>query len=143
MPMSRSLYLSGGLLAFVIAVLLAFELVAHAGEASAVSYGRVPAGAYSVVAQVRARPGKEAELRSITVPLIAKVRAENGNLVYFLQENRESPGHFIFYEVFTTKETFEAHNHSAHVQEWFGKLPALTQGGVEVMRMEILASPIS
>jgi quinol monooxygenase YgiN len=134
MSMSRSLYSLLGLLAFAIA---------HAGEVPAVSYGRIPAGAYSVVAQVRALPGKEAELRSITMPLIAKVRAENGNLVYFLQEDRESPGHFVFYEIFTSKETFEAHNRSAHVQEWFGKLPALTQRGVEVMRMEILAAPIS
>ena len=52
-------------------------------------YERVQSGAYSVVAKVRAKPGKEAELRAATLPLVPLVRAEPKNLVYFLQEDRE------------------------------------------------------
>src|SRR5262245_28859152 len=37
-------------------------------------YSQVPRGAYSVVAEVRAKPGKEAELRAVTLPLVALVR---------------------------------------------------------------------
>lgn len=108
---------------------------------SAASYEKIPAGAFSVVAQVRAKPGKEAELRAATLPLIALVRSDPNNLVYFLQENREAPGHFIFYEVFANREHFEAHNNMPYVKAWFAKLPNLAQGGVEVMRMEVLAAP--
>jgi quinol monooxygenase YgiN len=87
----------------------------------------------------KATPGKEAELPAVTLPLIAKVRSDPKNLVYFLQEDREAPGHFIFYEIFATQADFEAHKDMPYVKEWFTKLPALAEGGVPVMRMEILA----
>jgi quinol monooxygenase YgiN len=102
-------------------------------------YSQVRGGAYSVVAEVRARPGKEAELRAATLPLVALVRSDPKNLVYFLQEDREVPGHFIFYEIFATQADFEAHNAMPYVKEWFARLPELAEGGVKVMRMEILA----
>src|SRR6185295_4230072 len=104
-------------------------------------YAQVMQGSYSVVAEVRAKPGKEAELRAVTLPLIAHVRGDPKNLVYFLQEDRESPGHFIFYEVFANQADFEAHNAMPYVKDWFAKLPDLADGGVKVMRMEILAKP--
>lgn len=129
--------------AMILGAVVATALAAHAGEhpSGGVSYQSIPAGAYSVVAQVRAKPGKEAELRAATLPLIALVRSDPNNLVYFLQENRESPGHFIFYEVFANRQHFEAHNQMPYVQAWFAKLPELAQGGVQVMRMEVLAAP--
>jgi quinol monooxygenase YgiN len=104
-------------------------------------YSQVPQGAYSVVAEVRAKPGKEAELRAATLPLVAFVRSDPKNLVYFLQEDRAAPGHFIFYEIFADRADFEAHNAMPYVKEWFAKLPELADGGVKVMTMEILARP--
>lgn len=111
---------------------------AGAQSANAVQYNSVPSGAYSVVAQVRAKPGKETALRQATLPLIKQVRSDPKNIVYFLQENRASPGHFIFYEIFATKADFEAHNAMPYVKTWFAKLPELADGGVEVMHMEVL-----
>jgi len=101
-------------------------------------YSQVPQGALSVVAEVRAKPGKEAELRAATLPLVALVRSDPKNLVYFLQEDRDSPGHFVFYEIFGNQADFEAHNAMPYVKDWFAKLPALADGGVKVMKMEIL-----
>ena len=110
---------------------------APAREAPGLRYDEIPEGAYAVVAEVRAKPGKESELREATLPLVAKVRAEPNNLLYFLQEDREAPGHFVFYEIFVSKTDFEAHNATAHVQAWFAKLPALADGGVTAVPMEI------
>jgi len=90
---------------------------------------------------VTAKPGKEEMLREATLPLIAKVRSDPKNLVYFLQEDRAKPGHFIFYEVFASQADFDAHNAMPYVKEWFAKLPELADGGVEVMRMAILGMP--
>jgi quinol monooxygenase YgiN len=101
-------------------------------------YSKIPDGAYSIVAQVRAKPGKESELRAATLPLVALVRGDPNNLVYFLQEDRSMPGHFIFYEVFANKEDFEAHNATPYVRAWLARLPELSDGGVTVMRMEVL-----
>jgi quinol monooxygenase YgiN len=112
---------------------------AVAQEGPGQGYAKIDKGAYSVVAEVRAKPGKEAELRAITLPLIELVRGDPANLVYFLQENRETPGQFIFYEIFANEADFEAHNAMPYVQEWFAKLPDLADGGVKVMRMQVLA----
>lgn len=103
-------------------------------------YANIPEGTYSVVAEIRAKPGKERELREATLGLVAKVRAEPNNLLYFLHEDREAPGHFVFYEIFASKADFEAHNATAHVQAWFAKLPQLAEGDVKVVRMEILGN---
>jgi quinol monooxygenase YgiN len=105
-----------------------------------IRYAEIPDGAYSVVAEVRAKPGKERELREATLTLVAQVRAEPNNLLYFLHEDREAPGHFVFYEIFASKADFEAHNATPHVQAWFAKLPGLAEGGVKVLRMEILGN---
>ena len=105
-----------------------------------IRYVEIPDGAYAVVAEVRARSGKEQQLREATLTLVAQVRAEPNNLLYFLHEDREAPGHFVFYEIFASKADFEAHNATAHVQTWFAKLPELADGGVKVVRMEILGN---
>jgi len=128
------------LLAVTVAAALIATSTAAAREADGVRYSEIPPDAYAVVAQVRAKPGKEAALRDITLPLIAQVRAEPNNLLYFLQENREAPGHFIFYEIFATAADFEAHNQTPHVQAWFARLPDLADGGVTVIRMAILSA---
>lgn len=104
-------------------------------------YDALPASAYGVVAEVRAKPGREQDLRDITLPLISQVRAEPNNLLYFLHEDREAPGHFVFYEIFASQADFEAHNATPHVQAWFKRLPELAQGGVEVVRMQFLFDP--
>jgi quinol monooxygenase YgiN len=53
-------------------------------------------------------------------------------------QDREAPGHFIFYEIFANKTDFDAHNAMPYVKDWFAKLPELADGGVKVMRMEVL-----
>jgi len=114
---------------------------AVAEEAPRVRYQEIPEGAYSVVAQVCAKLGKEDALRAATLPLIDLVRGDPKNLVYFLQEDRANPGHFIFYEVFASEADFDAHNAMPYVKAWFAKLPELADGGVEVMRMAVLGKP--
>jgi quinol monooxygenase YgiN len=138
--MTRSIGLTVSLCLFALLVPAVGAAPAGAEQGPGQGYAAIPAGAYSVVAQVRAKPGQEDALRAATLPLIALVRSDPKNLVYFLQEDREAPGHFIFYEIFATKADFEAHNAMPYVKDWFAKLPALADGGVKVMRMEVLAT---
>lgn len=140
--MSNMLWRGATATSVALALALAMGVSATPSPAaeSLASYTKLPATAYAVVAEVRAKPGKENELRQITLPLVAAVRREPNNLVYFLHEDREAPGHFVFYEIFATQADFEAHNRTPHVQAWFAKLPALADGGVKVIRMEILGN---
>jgi hypothetical protein len=86
-----------------------FAVLASTDSGSAIAqdgpgkgYAHVSQGAYSVVAEVRAKPGKE---------------------------------------VFANQADFEAHNAMPYVRDWFAKIRDLADGGVKVMRMEILAEP--
>jgi len=125
---------------FVAVILIGSGYATSQKDVAVGRYDKVPTGAYAIVAEVRAKPGKEDELRAATLPLVAKVRHDPNNLLYFLQEDREVPGHFIFYEIFANQKDFEAHNATPYVQAWFTKLPELADGGVKVVRMEILGN---
>ncbi len=120
------------------ALLFAATLGAQAQSGPGKGYVNIPKGAYSVVAEVYSKPGKAEELRAATLPLIALVRSDPKNLVYFFQEDRDIPGHLIFYEIYATQSDFEAHNNMPYVKAWFAKLPTLADGGVKTMKMEIL-----
>lgn len=117
---------------------VAMAQAAAEAPATGIAYAAIPEGAWSVVAEIRARPGKEDALREATLPLVKLVRSDPKNLVYFLQEDRDAPGHFIFYEIFATRADFEAHNAMPYVQQWFARLPELADGGVTVMQMRVL-----
>lgn len=128
-------------MATVVAALWVLGVVsATPQDRSVARYADIPRDAYAVVAEVRAKPGKERELRDATLPLVAAVRREPNNLIYFLHEDRESPGRFVFYEVFASRADFEAHNATPHVRAWFARLPELALGDVKVVRMEILGN---
>jgi quinol monooxygenase YgiN len=101
-------------------------------------YAEIPDGAFSVVPEIRAKPGREAELRAATLPLIELVRGDPKNLVYFLQEDRQRPGHFVFHEVFASEADFEAHNPKPYVRAWFAKPPDLAESTVTATKMRIL-----
>ncbi|SDR12018.1 putative quinol monooxygenase [Pseudoxanthomonas sp. CF125] len=135
MKRSLSIQINALLVIAVLGIASAFAADSHVAR-----YDVIQSNAYAVVAEVRAKPGKEDELRAITLPLVEKVRAEPNNLLYFLQEDRETPGHFVFYEIFATQADFEAHNATPHVQAWFARLPELADGGVKAIRMEILGN---
>ncbi len=85
----------------------------------------------------------EEELRKVTLPLVAQARSEPNTLLFFLHEDREMPGHFIFYEVYARQTDFEAHAEKPHVRAWFARLPELADGGAKVVRMRILSPSAS
>jgi quinol monooxygenase YgiN len=122
--------------AAMVSVMATSNAQAEAGTAGI--YAGIPDGAFSVVAQIRAKPGKEADLRAATLPLIGLVRSDPKNLVYFLQEDRQAPGHFVFYEVFASEADFDAHNAKPYVKAWFAKLPDLAEGTVTATKMRML-----
>jgi len=129
----------------VVTALLFWSLLvgcAHKKEAyeARVRYAHIPNDAYAVVADIRAKPGKEDELRNATLPLVAQVRKEPNNRLYFLHEDRKAPGHFVFYEIFASQADFDAHNATPHVQSWFARLSDLADGEVSVVRMKILGN---
>jgi len=69
----------------------------------------------TVVATFQARPGKETELRTALIGLLAPTRKEAGCLNYDLHTSPEDPAMFLFHENWTSKELLDAHLKSPHV----------------------------
>ncbi len=79
----------------------------------------------TVVAEITAAPGKEAELREALLGLIEPTRAEDGCVQYDLHESTGTPGQFVFYENWTSLEHLERHLASPHLEAMkarFGEL---------------------
>lgn len=70
----------------------------------------------TVVAEILAKPGKENEVRKHLLGFIDPTRQEEGCVQYDLHESTENPGHFIFYENWTSREMLDKHSKSPHIQ---------------------------
>ena len=99
----------------------------------------LPKGAVTVVATVRARPGKEAELIRATEVLVPRVRQEAGNLLCQAHRGIEEPGLLVFYEIFESAAALDAHKATPHVKQWAMDVGSLTAEPVELKVLEALA----
>lgn len=84
----------------------------------------------TVVAEMKAKPGKEEELRAATLALIEPTRREEGCVQYDLHVHTDDPGRIVFYENWKSADHLARHAASAHLTE-FGRISA-----------ELLAEPV-
>jgi quinol monooxygenase YgiN len=70
----------------------------------------------TVVAEVRAKRGKEAELRGVLTGLVGPTRKEEGCVQYILHVDNQDPGHFVFYETWKSTAHLETHVASPHMR---------------------------
>ena len=70
----------------------------------------------TVVAKLRAAPGKGDALAALLVEQCGVVRAtEPGCLAYRLHRAIDDPDHFVFYEAYVDDAAFDAHRRSPHL----------------------------
>jgi quinol monooxygenase YgiN len=92
----------------------------------------------TVIAKIRARIGREAEVEAELRKLVAPTRAEAGCINYDLHRSDTEPTVFVFYENWTSREALKAHAASPHMQAWAAIQGPLLQHGVEVNLFEML-----
>jgi quinol monooxygenase YgiN len=63
----------------------------------------------TVVAQIKAKPGKEAEVRTELASLIAPSRKDAGCINYDLHQAVDDPALFMFHENWTSKAQLDRH----------------------------------
>ena len=63
----------------------------------------------TVVALMKAKPGKEAEVRQELLSLVAPSRKDAGCLNYDLHQALDNPTHFMFHENWTSKAQLDRH----------------------------------
>jgi len=79
----------------------------------------------TVVAEMLAKPGREADLRRELLDMVEKTRPEEGCVQYDLHEGIGEPGRFVFYENWASEETLKAHSESAHLKAFGAKAAEL------------------
>lgn len=70
----------------------------------------------SLIAQIKAKPGKEGELEQLLHALIAPTREEAGSINYDLHVANDEPGLFVLYENWRTDALWQEHMASAHIK---------------------------
>lgn len=88
----------------------------------------------TVVAEFRSKPGREEDLRAALEACIAPTRAEQGCIQYVLHVSTEAPGHFLFYENWTSPEALERHLATPHLGRLRERLAELAEGEARVSR---------
>jgi len=86
----------------------------------------------TVVAEMKAKPGKEKDLKGILTSLLEPTRKEEGCLNYDMHESRESPGSFLFHENWTSQEALDSHLETPHLKAFFARIPELVDGDVKI-----------
>ena len=83
----------------------------------------------TVIAHMKAKPGKEQELREALESLVEPALAEDGCINYDLHQAKDDPATFFFYENWEGGEKLDAHLAAPHLVEFAGRLDDLLEGG--------------
>jgi quinol monooxygenase YgiN len=97
----------------------------------------------TVVARIRAKPGKEAEVQQALLTLVAHTRAEAGCLNYDLHVSHDDPALFLFYENWEGQAHLDAHAQSPHIQAFRAGAAALLAEPVEIKLFRMVSAPAS
>jgi quinol monooxygenase YgiN len=80
----------------------------------------------TIIAEIAAKPGKEAALHEALLTLIEPTRKEAGCVEYYLHQSTVEQGRFFFYENWASQEAFQQHMESAHLGAVAARLEELT-----------------
>lgn len=89
-----------------------------------------------VTATFQARPGREAELRTALLGLVAPTRKETGCLTYDLYVASDGAGKFLFHESWTNQASLDAHLKSPHIQALLPRVDELCTAFPEIKTWE-------
>ncbi len=95
----------------------------------------------SVIARAKARPGMEENLRQAIEEAVGPTRSEEGCINYDLHQGAEDPSEFLLYENWRSKADLDAHLELPHIATLLGKLPELTENGVEITLYKMVTAP--
>lgn len=78
-----------------------------------------------LVATMKAKQGKEAELENALKAVIPQVEQEEGTLQYILHRSKNDAGKFFFYEKYADKKALAFHGSTPYLKELFDMLKEL------------------
>jgi quinol monooxygenase YgiN len=79
----------------------------------------------TVIAQFKAKPGKESQVRQLLLSLLAPSRKDAGCLNYDLHQALDNPVLFLFHETWASKVHLDAHLEKPDLQTVLAKVKQL------------------
>ena len=90
----------------------------------------------TVIAHMRAAPGKRDELRAALEALVEPTSRENGYVNYDLHQGIEDPDQFSFYENWESGADLDAHLDAPQLRDFAARIPELLDdSGLSVNRV--------
>ena len=94
----------------------------------------------TVIAFMRAAPGKRDELRAALEALVEPTSQEEGYINYDLHQSLEDPDRFFFYENWESDADLDAHLDAPHLRDFAARIPELLDdSGLSVNRVRRIA----
>ncbi|MGN6242345.1 MAG: putative quinol monooxygenase [Motilibacteraceae bacterium] len=94
----------------------------------------------TIIAFMKAAPGKESELKAALESLIEPTSQEAGYVNYDLHQSIEDPGTFFFYENWESADHLDAHLQTPHLVDFAGRIPELLdENGLTITRLRRIA----
>jgi quinol monooxygenase YgiN len=94
----------------------------------------------TVIAFMRAAPGKRDELRAALEALVEPTSQEEGYVDYDLHQSTEDPDRFFFYENWESDPHLDAHLDAPHLRDFAARIPELLDdNGLSVNRVRRIA----
>jgi len=95
----------------------------------------------TVIATLRAKPGKEAELKDHLTTLVGYTRTEAGCISYDLNQQQDDPTTFVMVEYWTGRSALDQHFQMPYMQEFAAAAPALLADAVDMRLLDMLSTP--
>jgi quinol monooxygenase YgiN len=92
----------------------------------------------TVIARIKAKPGREAELEQELRAIIVPTHKEAGCLRYTLHRSMGDPAFFVTIERWASKEAVEQHMATPHIQALLKKGPDLLASLPDIQAYELL-----
>jgi quinol monooxygenase YgiN len=88
----------------------------------------------TVVVRLKAKAGKEAQVRKELFNLLAPTRAEQGCLNFDMHEAPNDRTLFMFHENWTSEDRLKQHFETAHIKRWIKLAETLLAEPLELTR---------
>lgn len=95
---------------------------------------------FLLLAELNAKPSTASEVEFLLRELTSVARHEAGNMVYAVHRTRDTPNHFILYELYKDRNACDAHLASLPVQQALAKFESLLDVPPRIVFCDTVAS---
>jgi quinol monooxygenase YgiN len=96
----------------------------------------------TLLAELKAKPGKTAELAQRLQALVAPTRAEAGCLGYVLHRSSDDPDLFVLYEQWRSRHDLDLHLATPRLVDFFARMPRLLAVEVSMRFFQVVPEDV-